>query len=90
MEREYIEQAMGQMTQEQLLATIPRLFDELSQSLPLKDRAEFNVVRIKLERAIASGDTAAIKALQDQYNAHEDPTKPKGPMNAFFNLFKNK
>lgn len=92
MEKKIIEEALGHMTQEQLIATVPHMLDEILQMVPLSERAKMNVVIVKLKKAIVDGDEAAVLELQKQYGAENDPLKKaqSGPLDVFFKLFKSR
>ena len=85
-----IEEAMSHMTQEQLIAAVPHMLDEILNMVPLSERAKMNLVISKLKKAVIEQDEAAVLEIQKQYNAYKDPLKQDsaGPMDFFFKLFK--
>jgi hypothetical protein len=87
-----IEEAMSHMTQEQLLASVPYMLDEILNMAPISERAKMNVVISKLKKAVVEQDEAAVLELQKQFGASKDPLKRQqhGPIDVFFNLFKRK
>lgn len=87
-----MEEAMSHMTQEQLIAAVPHMLDEILKMVPIAERAKMNLIISKLKTAVIEQDEAAVLEIQKQFNAYKDPLKQDnpGPMDFFFNLFKRK
>lgn len=92
MNKQAIEDGLGHMTHEQLIASVPHMLDEILNMVPISERAKMNVVISKLKKAIVEQDEAAVLELQKIYGAERDPLKPEpaGPLDVFFNLFKRR